>query len=110
MYDNNLDLIADVSDYYKKLAIEVDGIYALESKEEMIQVLKTGKIKNNDGSTLTFEVGGAIDVLGNTAGANLQNVGGTMFSSADLTDNLTIDNTGFFKKGGVVSKNHRTNS
>lgn len=57
-----------------------------------------------------MEDGGAIDVSGDTAGAIVQNVGGTMFSSADLTDNLTIENTGFFKQGGVVSKTHRRNS
>lgn len=57
-----------------------------------------------------MEDGGAIDVSGDTAGAIVQNVGGTMFSSADLTDNLTIENTGFFKQGGVVSKTHRRNN
>lgn len=57
-----------------------------------------------------MEDGGAINVLGDTAGADLQSVGGTMYSSADLTDHLTIENTGFFKGGGVLSKTHRRNS
>jgi len=106
--------------FYKGKRIEVYADTSYEAQKKAAEMFKAKKswdvhvvlaeVGGKPYVNTAYAMGGAIDVLGNTAGANLQNVGGTMFSSADLTDNLTIDNTGFFKKGGVVSKNHRTNS
>jgi len=54
MYENNLDLIADVVDYIKDLQKEVGQSYAKDFVYEMMDVLKEGKITYNDGATLTF--------------------------------------------------------
>jgi hypothetical protein len=58
IYDNNLDLVADVHDYYKKMGSDITEDYAKEMKKDMIDVLQNGKIKFNDGATTTFEKGG----------------------------------------------------
>ena len=47
------------------------------SRNELEQVMMKNHAK--------FEVGGVVDVLGDTANAPMSNVGGTMFSQADLT-------------------------
>jgi hypothetical protein len=60
-YDNYYNLIADVSDYFKELGKDLDKQYSDEAKNLMIEVLKTGKITSNDGSTLSFAKGGAIE-------------------------------------------------
>lgn len=58
-YNNTLDLIADVSDYYKELGKDLDDKeYSDEAKNKMIEVLKTGKITYRDGATLKFAHGG----------------------------------------------------
>jgi len=59
-YENTLNLVADVSDYYKELAKDVSEKYAQEQKNTMIEVLKTGKITYNDGATLKFAKGGML--------------------------------------------------
>jgi hypothetical protein len=61
-YDNTLDLIADVSDYYKKMGEVVNENYAQEQKDDLIKVLKSGKINFNDGATLKFAKGGEISI------------------------------------------------
>jgi hypothetical protein len=58
MYENNLDLMADVVDYIKDLQKEVGQSYAKDFVYEMMDVLKEGKITYNDGATLTFAKGG----------------------------------------------------
>lgn len=58
MYENNLDLIADVVDYIKDLQKEIGQSYAKDFVYEMMDVLKEGKITYNDGATLTFDKGG----------------------------------------------------
>lgn len=58
MYENNLDLIADVVDYIKDLQKENGSSYAKDFVYEMMDVLKEGKITYNDGATLTFAKGG----------------------------------------------------
>jgi len=59
-YNNSLDLIADVSDYYKELSKDVSQNFSDEQKNDMIEVLKTGKKTFNDGATLKFANGGRI--------------------------------------------------
>ena len=59
-YNNTLDLIADVSDYYKELSKDVNENFSDEQKNDMIEVLKTGKKTFNDGATLKFANGGRI--------------------------------------------------
>ena len=152
MYDNNLDLIADVVDYIKDLQKEIGQSYAKEFVYDMMDVLKNGKITYNDGSTLTFENGGTLgagsyakggttnlsrdrkfksqedweqyyqrktkpknpvykkfedggglDLLADTDGATLQNVGGTAFSNADLTPLMDITNP-MFANGGEIHR------
>jgi hypothetical protein len=51
-----------------------------------------------------FEDGGGIDLLADTSGETLQNVGGTAFSNVDLTSHLDLTNP-MFKKGGVMFNN-----
>jgi hypothetical protein len=73
-YENTLNLVADVSDYYKELAKDVSEKYAQEQKNTMIEVLKTGKITYNDGATLKFAKGGMLkedDYVWNEAGKKL---------------------------------------
>jgi hypothetical protein len=60
MYDNNLDLIADVVDYIQDLRKDVGESYARDFVYELMDVLKEGKITYNDGATLKFKDGGAI--------------------------------------------------
>ena len=59
-YDNSLDLIADVSDYYKKMGEDINENYAQEQKDDLIKVLQSGKINFNDGATLKFAKGGEV--------------------------------------------------
>jgi len=59
-YDNTLDLIADVSDYYKKMGEDINENYAQEQKDDLIKVLQSGKINFNDGATLKFAKGGKV--------------------------------------------------
>jgi len=59
-YDNNLDLIADVSDYFKELESDISKSYADEQKDSLIQVLKTGKLKFGDREFLQFAKGGSV--------------------------------------------------
>jgi len=59
-YNNPLHLIADVSDYYKELSKDVSENFSNEQKNDMIEVLKTGKKTFNDGATLKFANGGRI--------------------------------------------------
>jgi len=58
MYDNNLDLIADVVDYIQDLRKDVGESYARDFVYELMDVLKEGKITYLDGSNLKFEDGG----------------------------------------------------
>lgn len=64
-----------------------------------------------------FEDGGGIDLLSDTSGAGLQNVGGTSFSDVDLTSHMDLTNPmfanggelhrsqdGMYAKGGQTSK------
>lgn len=60
MYDNNLDLVADVHDYYKKMATDINEDYAKEMKKEMIDALQHGKTTFIGGATLTFAHGGEL--------------------------------------------------
>lgn len=60
MYENNLDLIADVVDYIRSLQKDVGQSFAKDFVYDMMAVLKEGKITYNDGSSLTFEKGGKI--------------------------------------------------
>lgn len=62
-YDNNLDLIADVSDYFKELESDISKSYADEQKDSLIEVLKTGKLKFNDGAFLQFAKGGSVGTI-----------------------------------------------
>jgi len=57
-YDNNIDLVADIHDYYSDMAKDIDENYANEMKKDVVEVMKTGKITSGDGSTLTFADGG----------------------------------------------------
>lgn len=50
-----------------------------------------------------FEDGGGLDLLADTDGATLQNVGGTAFSNADLTPLMDITNP-MFEDGGMMAK------
>lgn len=61
MYENNLDLIADVVDYIRSLQKDVGQSFAKDFVYDMMAVLKEGKITYNDGSSLTFEKGGKIN-------------------------------------------------
>lgn len=45
MYNNNLDLIADVHDYFEKLKMDISEGYSNDIKKNLIEVLKTGNLK-----------------------------------------------------------------
>lgn len=45
MYNNNLDLIADVHDYFEKLKMDISEGYSNDIKKHLIEVLKTGNLK-----------------------------------------------------------------
>lgn len=60
MYDNNLDLIADVVDYIQDLRKDVGESYARDFVYELMEALKEGKITYNDGATLNFGEGGTL--------------------------------------------------
>jgi hypothetical protein len=62
MYDNNLDLIADLVDYIQDLRKDVGESNARDFVYELMDVLKEGKITYNDGATLKFEKGGMFKV------------------------------------------------
>jgi hypothetical protein len=59
-YENNIDLVADIHDYYADMAKDIDENYAKEMKKDVVEVMKTGKITSGDGSTLTFAKGGTL--------------------------------------------------
>jgi hypothetical protein len=61
MYDNNLDLVADVSDYYKDLETDISKSYSDEMKNDMFEALKNGKIVISN-SSLKFEKGGQANI------------------------------------------------
>lgn len=54
--------------------------------------------------------GGALNLLADTSGAGLQSVGGTTFSSADLTSHLDMNANPMFKRGGYMAKGGITKS
>jgi hypothetical protein len=60
MYSNNLDLCADLHDYFKQLLEDSDENYTNEMKNNLIEVLKTGNLKGRNGKeNLKFAQGGA---------------------------------------------------
>lgn len=59
-YDNNIDLIADVHDYYKAIAEESGKDYSDNLKKQMIDALNTGVASYSDGATLKFAKGGQV--------------------------------------------------
>jgi hypothetical protein len=50
-----------------------------------------------------FEDGGVLNLLADTSGAGLQNVGGTSFSNVDLTSHMDLTNPMFAKGGGTFN-------
>ena len=50
-----------------------------------------------------FEDGGVLNLLSDTSGAGLQNVGGSSFSNVDLTPQMDITNPMFAKGGGTFN-------
>jgi hypothetical protein len=61
-YDNNIDLIADVHDYYKAIAEQSGKDYSDNLKKQMIDALNTGVTSYSDGATLKFAKGGEVGV------------------------------------------------
>lgn len=49
MYSNNLDLCADLYDYFKQLSKDTGEFYSNEMKDNLIEVLKTGNLKGKNG-------------------------------------------------------------
>jgi len=84
--ENSLNLVADVSDYYKELAKDVSEKFSQESKNNMIEVLKTGKITYNDGATLKFAKGGAIKGSNPSTGERF----GVVIGSLEKEDGITF--------------------
>jgi len=64
-------------------------------------IAKARKEMSKEG--IKFADGGAIDLLSDTSGAGLQNVGGTAFSNVDLTPQMDITNP-MFANGGETHR------
>jgi hypothetical protein len=77
-YDLSIDLIADVHDYYKKIAEEHGKEYADNLKDQMIEVLKTGHIRYRDGSLIKFAKGGETNKTAVDIGGFKINIMGTL--------------------------------
>jgi hypothetical protein len=61
MYDNSLDLMADLVDYLSQYSKEMGEFDGKQIKKEMAEVITTNTLKYNDGSTLRFAEGGMTD-------------------------------------------------
>jgi hypothetical protein len=58
MYDNSIDLDADLADYFKDYEKDFGKEEADREKKELMETLKLGKTNFNDGASLTFANGG----------------------------------------------------
>jgi hypothetical protein len=105
-YANTYDEVAEV----RHNALEIlyrdgDKPYSLDN---LIQLLKKAeKVDNRSFARVgrsQYEVGGALDGLMGDINAPVQNVGGTLFSTADLTSHLDMNANPMFKDGGMMAK------
>jgi hypothetical protein len=82
-------------------AHEVDTQEKNNDKEYTYKSLYNKYLVSNENK---YADGGALNLLADTSGAGLQSVGGTTFSSADLTSHLDFNANPMFKYGGMMAK------
>jgi hypothetical protein len=99
--DETGELIESSTIFHDGFLAGVDDVEGLENYLKSLHILKAGDelIAYND----EYADGGALDGLMGDMNAPVQSVGGTLFSTADLTSHLDFNANPMFKRGGTLN-------